>query len=562
MVAHVFDGFGVALAVQPVDVDWSGAESPAGVGGARPARLGEVLPVAERSPAEVARELQQVERLEAVLRAYKAELVLGLAAHRPAEPDRPDAPWTGGSDRSPVPGASEFFVEELAVVLNCSPRAAARLAEEAFTLRRQLPAVWEALADGQLDLGRARVFADVLGPARPEVAHPVTAQLLPGAGSLSVGRLRAALTRAVLTADAAFAEQRRAAAQKSADVRTYPTDAGMSVLVAELPTPVSAACCATVNELAWMRRHDGDTRPIGLLRALTMADLILRPWDTTRPPVTAALDVLAPLASLHPPTPGTSADAADAADAADVGGRAQAPGEVAGQPITAGHLRELLTQLDAVCPGGLQAPAGGSLQVSITGADGALLATTTRPELERLTRAGCPDHLHRATDCGCPLLGPPPAVDRYTPSPAQQRFTRARDRTCRHPGCGQPAARADLDHCLSYADGGATTCTNLCCLCRRHHRLKTFAVGWRFVLTDQGVLQVTTPSGVTRCTRPPGLHGPTDLPALPPPPGPPAWAHTRPEPPPAAEDPPKNDNLRSRTTHRLFEWSTAAGRGH
>ena len=82
MVDHVFDGFGVALAVQPVDVDWSGAEPPAGVAAGRPARLGEVLPVAGRSSAEVARELQQVERLEAVLRAYKAELVLGLAAPR------------------------------------------------------------------------------------------------------------------------------------------------------------------------------------------------------------------------------------------------------------------------------------------------------------------------------------------------------------------------------------------------------------------------------------------------------------------------------------------------
>ena len=339
----------------------------------------------------------------------------------------------------------------------------------------------------------------------------------------------------MLTADAAFAEERRAAAQRSADVRTYPTDAGMSMLVAELPTPVSGACWATVNELAWMRRHDGDTRPIGLLRALTMADLILRPWDTSRPPVTANLDVLAPLPSLHLPGPENPDRAQDQP--------AQPPGEVAGQPITAAHLRALLTGLDAVCPGGPRAPAGGSLQVSITGADGALLATTTRPEIERLTRAGCPTH--PAGNCGCPLLGPPPAVDRYTPSPAQQRFTRARDRTCRHPGCGQPAARADLDHCLSYAAGGVTTCTNLCCLCRRHHRLKTFAVGWRFLLTAHGVLQVTTPSGITRSTRPPGLHPLTDLPALPPPPGPPgppAWALGWPQPAPTAEDPPKNDD--------------------
>jgi hypothetical protein len=33
----------------------------------------------------------------------------------------------------------------------------------------------------------------------------------------------------------------------------------------------------------------------------------------------------------------------------------------------------------------------------------------------------------------------------------------------------------------------------------------------RFVMTDDGVLLVTTPSGVTRTTRPPGLHLTADL---------------------------------------------------
>jgi hypothetical protein len=50
----------------------------------------------------------------------------------------------------------------------------------------------------------------------------------------------------------------------------------------------------------------------------------------------------------------------------------------------------------------------------------------------------------------------------------------------------------------------------LCCLCRRHHRLKTFARGWVHAMTADGVLTVTTPSGVTRTSRPPG----TDRPGL------------------------------------------------
>jgi hypothetical protein len=51
----------------------------------------------------------------------------------------------------------------------------------------------------------------------------------------------------------------------------------------------------------------------------------------------------------------------------------------------------------------------------------------------------------------------------------------------------------------------------LCCLCRRHHRLKTHASGWQFAMTPDGILSVTTPSGATRITRPPGTALPDDL---------------------------------------------------
>jgi hypothetical protein len=273
----------------------------------------------------------------------------------------------------------------------------------------------------------------------------------------------------------------------------------MAELAVELPAPVAAACWSTVDELAWMRRNDGDARPIGQLRSGVLAELLLRPWDVSRPAVTAQLTVVAPLDALPP----------------DGGGTA----EVDGLPITAGQVRELLARLDAVCPGGLQAPAGESLRVAVTDGDGALLATAGRRELARIARRGCSEHPD--TGCGCAVLGPPPPVDRYVPSAAQRRFVKHRDRTCRHPNCGQPVGRVDLDHVTPYPVG-ATDCDNLCCLCRRHHRLKTHAPGWRFVLTADGRLKVTTPSGVTRTTRPPGLRDRIEQRALPAPPPPPA----------------------------------------
>ena len=54
---------------------------------------------------------------------------------------------------------------------------------------------------------------------------------------------------------------------------------------------------------------------------------------------------------------------------------------------------------------------------------------------------------------------------------------RARDLTCRWPGCDHPATDCDLDHTIPYAQGGKTHAANLKCYCRLHHLLKTFW-GW------------------------------------------------------------------------------------
>ncbi|MBN1092622.1 HNH endonuclease [Blastococcus sp. TML/M2B] len=103
----------------------------------------------------------------------------------------------------------------------------------------------------------------------------------------------------------------------------------------------------------------------------------------------------------------------------------------------------------------------------------------------------------------------------YEPRAGQRRFVATRDRRCRMPNCGQRVGWADLDHVVAHADGGATSCANLCCACRSHHRLKTFARGWRFRMDPDGTLHVTSPSGITRTTRPPGLRPPEPPPSPP-----------------------------------------------
>ncbi|SDF82391.1 protein of unknown function [Blastococcus aurantiacus] len=510
-------GYGVAVSVTPLTtVPWPEQPLPVGVT-ARPGRLSDLLPVAARTDGEIAAELQRLVQVESALAAYKAELVAGLAGRRPDSADRvlgePGAAsegWSPGPGREPTAGVSEFFADELALVLNCSRTAATVLADTAWVLVERLPSTWAALADGELDWPRARALAVELADAardlEPVVLQRIEAALLPRAATVSVSRLRALARAELLRVDATAADRRRKRAERCADVTLTPVRDGMAELRAFLPQPLAAAIREAVDAHARLAWGDGDSQPIGQLRVGVLADLVLRPWDDSRPPVTAHLTVSADLGTLLSGAAAQGDCAAPAGSPADHCAPAS-PAEVDGEPITAGHLRKLLEQLDALCPGGLQAPAGGTLHLALTDpSTGALRAVVTRHELERLVRRGCLSH--RDGDCRCALLDRPAAVDRYRPSPAQRRYTTTRDRTCRHPGCRNSAGRTDLDHVLPHEDGGRTTCENLCCLCRRHHRLKTHAAGWRFTMTADGTLTVRTPSGVTRATRPPGLRIP------------------------------------------------------
>ena len=77
----------------------------------------------------------------------------------------------------------------------------------------------------------------------------------------------------------------------------------------------------------------------------------------------------------------------------------------------------------------------------------------------------------------------------------------ARDGTCRHPACRQPAWRADLDHTLAYEDHGRTCRCNLGGACRRHHQLKQHP-RWKLEQTRPGEFTWTTPAGRTYTTGP------------------------------------------------------------
>ena len=88
----------------------------------------------------------------------------------------------------------------------------------------------------------------------------------------------------------------------------------------------------------------------------------------------------------------------------------------------------------------------------------------------------------------------------YRPSAELAEFVRMRDLYCRAPGCDVPADRCDIDHTIPYPVG-PTHASNLKCLCRTNHLMKTFG-GWHDIQLPDGTVIWTSPSGRKYITKP------------------------------------------------------------
>jgi Domain of unknown function (DUF222) len=110
--------------------------------------------------------------------------------------------------------------------------------------------------------------------------------------------------------------------------------------------------------------------------------------------------------------------------------------------------------------------------------------------------------------------GQAPPEPRYRPSTTLADFVKCRDLTCRFPGCTRPATITDMDHTVPHP-WGPTAPSDLACLCREHHLLKTFWPGWSNRQGPDGDVVWTDPDGHTYTTQPgsrllfPELSAPT-----------------------------------------------------
>lgn len=403
-------------------------------------------------PAALVAVIESTHREESMLVARRFAAVAALLRHRVATTDRPEPEY------AEIDGF-EQTAAEVAAAMNLSAAAASYLVSYAETLDTRLPEVAALLAEGRTDWRTVRLIITRTSLVTDtELIAKLDRSLAARIGNWhgwSRQRIVNAVDAAVRTADPDAARERGLAAEEDRHIGISAAENGM----AEVHGSVAAAAATAF-----------DRRLSQLAKQVCPADP--RTLDQRRADALAALAEgrRLPCACGQPDCPARTGDQ----NADDRTGARVVINVVAS---------DRTVYADGAEPGYLEG-------YGVIDAD----------QVRRLAAAA---HLLVAN----PATSPAAAL-RYQPSAALERAVRCRDLTCRFPGCSRPAVICDLDHSVPFnhqnpVAGGWTVLENLKCLCRQHHRLKTFG-GWRDRQLADGTVVWTSPSGRTYRTSPAG----------------------------------------------------------
>ncbi len=369
--------------------------------------------------------------------------------------------------------AREFAPMEIAAAVAWSRQAAASRLAFAHELFR-LPNVFGALAGGDIDLPKARVFCEETSVLPSAKAEQVCAVLLPQAPSLTTGQLRAKLMRLVLGEDPDAATSRHNEKVASRRFIFEPDRDGCANLLGlDLPADKARAAANVVHAHARLASAFGDKRTMDQLRADAFLNLLTGKPSGGRGgsvELTASVQTLAKLA--------------------------ETPGELAGYgPVIAEIARKVAAQQQkASWTYTVHDPESGEVF------DGTTRARPSTSDPHPTARPSSPpvaqppantEHSETASASAVPPAGSYEQPEESRGAGKRRataevtRVVRARDRRCRAPGCRVPASRCDLDHRVDWARGGRTNASNMVPLCRFHHRAKHQG-GWRYWRTKRG----------------------------------------------------------------------------
>lgn len=394
-------------------------------------------------------------RQESVLVAQRMAAIAGLLRYRSDATER--AAERGDYARI---GAFEHTAAEVAAVMNLSPVAASYVVSDAEALDTRLPKIRALLAQGRTDWRTVRLIisrTDLLTDEKVMAAvdESLVAQIASWRG-WSKRRILNAVDATVRMLDPDAAQERRETADQDRHIGITAADDGMAEVYGRVAAAAATAFDRRLSQLATLV-CGADPRTLDQRRADAMAAL--------------AEGRALPCACGQSNCPAKASDTAEAA--------------------------------------------GVRVVINVVATDETLLGDSERPgylegygiiDAEQVRQLAATASLH-AVDS---LTSAAEAL-RYQPSAALERAVRCRDLTCRFPGCGRPAVICDLDHTVPFnhqdpTAGGRTVFENLKCLCRLHHRLKTFG-GWRDEQLIDGTVVWTSPTGRTYRTVPAG----TDL---------------------------------------------------
>ena len=414
-----------------------------------------------------------------------------------------------------TPPVAEDTVAALAAALGVSYRSALGLVADALEMAYRLPRVWELVQTGRLSAWRARQVAAVTpGLSRAAVGFVDRQVAVLGARGRVPGPapLRGLVHEALCRFDPEVATEIEDTALVERDVTFDHTESTATTrMVATLDTLDAMDLDATISNLSEQMARLGDTDPRGVRRAHALG-LLARPDRVLAlfPPDQAGTPKRP-----RTPEPAGTLEHASTPDRADTQGgdgtQVGATGRIGCGPVRATTLYVHVTAADLAVAGAT----GGAGRVERLGTTTLTrlhdwLARseriTVRPVLDPTgTGRGSPG---RTTSSPDPDGGLRP-VDTHDPPVAMRETVILRDGHCVFPGCTVDARVCDLDHIEPYVpldEGGPPGQTrphNLACLCRRHHRLKTFTA-WDYRPADQHARGYTwsSPHGHTYLTHP------------------------------------------------------------
>jgi hypothetical protein len=437
------------------------------------------------SPADLLATIRSAREDENRAAAQQLVLAARWADLHPPESIHDAASFTvpGCEHEEPIAGegaplVAEFCVAELGTTLGITTTAAKKLIGHALELRHRLPRLWAQVHAGQVPAWRARAVADTTIHSHPpltvEAAGFVDAQVAAVAGRVGSAQLDRLVAETIRRYDLATADPASDPEDGYLHVDprhvTVDTDdvhyAGTLRIEAEVDIADALDLDRALAHHAATQAALGSLLPLDARRAKALGDLAR---------TQTALDLL----TGEPDPDRVSADADADADADE-------------HALPAARAVVIHAHFDASFSG----------DTTVFGPTGRMENGQRLVLLEQI-QSWCADTRTEVTIKPVIDLNTQLTAQAYKVPTAIREQVILRDRTCVFPGCARPARRCDVDHIIEYdhdadAEGrpqpGPTTTSNLACLCRFHHRLKTHSP-WRYRMVEPGIFEWTSPHG-------------------------------------------------------------------